>query len=123
MFCKSSDRDFNSPSSLILDGRLRMILEQLGVSKFFAHVFVSSEIGADQTRSEIFRRALKFVSLETHQSLHAGDDQSVIGKQRRPRDYRFSAGPTEKLPARSARDPVAAVYLSRRSLAEADDRR
>src|SRR6266513_11075 len=56
------------------DGRLRMILEQLGVSKFFAHVFVSSEIGADKPDPEIFRRALKFGSLEPHQVLHAGDD-------------------------------------------------
>ena len=56
------------------DGRLRMILEQLGVSKFFIHVFVSSEIGADKPDPEIFRRALKFGSLEPDQVLHAGDD-------------------------------------------------
>ena len=43
------------------DGRLRMILEHLGVSKFFSHVFVSSELGADKPDPEIFRRALKFM--------------------------------------------------------------
>jgi putative hydrolase of the HAD superfamily len=56
------------------DGRLRMILEQLGISKFFTHVFVSSEIGADKPDPEIFRRALKFIALEPNQVLHAGDD-------------------------------------------------
>jgi putative hydrolase of the HAD superfamily len=56
------------------DGRLRMILEHLGISKFFRHVFVSSEIGADKPDREIFRRALKFVGFEANQVLHAGDD-------------------------------------------------
>jgi putative hydrolase of the HAD superfamily len=56
------------------DGRLRMILEHLGVSKFFTHVFVSSEIGADKPDPEIFRRALRFIDLAPAQVLHAGDD-------------------------------------------------
>ena len=56
------------------DGRLRMILEHLGISKFFTHVFVSSEIGADKPDPEIFRRALKFIDLEPEQVLHVGDD-------------------------------------------------
>lgn len=56
------------------DGRLRMILEQLGISKYFPHVFISSEIGADKPDPEIYRRALKFVALEPDQVLHVGDD-------------------------------------------------
>jgi putative hydrolase of the HAD superfamily len=56
------------------DGRLRMILEQLGISKFFSHVFVSSEIGADKPDPEIFRRALKFIDLNPDQVMHVGDD-------------------------------------------------
>jgi putative hydrolase of the HAD superfamily len=56
------------------DGRLRMILEQLGISRFFRHVFVSSELGADKPDSLIFRRALKFIDLEPDQVLHVGDD-------------------------------------------------
>ena len=56
------------------DGRLRMILEQLGISKFFSQVFVSSEIGADKPDPEIFHRALKFVHLPPEQILHVGDD-------------------------------------------------
>src|SRR5205823_6501574 len=56
------------------DGRLRMILEQLGISKFFSFVFVSSEIGADKPDPEIFRRAVKFMGLEPRKVLHVGDD-------------------------------------------------
>jgi putative hydrolase of the HAD superfamily len=56
------------------DGRLRMILEHLGISKFFKHVFVSSEIGADKPDPEIFQRALRFSGFDADQVLHAGDD-------------------------------------------------
>ena len=56
------------------DGRLRLILEHLGISKFFGHVFVSSEIGADKPDPEIYRRALKFVNLKPDQVLYVGDD-------------------------------------------------
>ena len=56
------------------DGRLRLILEHLGISKFFRHVFVSSELGADKPDPEIYRRALKFVDLKPNEVLHVGDD-------------------------------------------------
>ena len=56
------------------DGRLRLILEHLGISKYFQHVFVSSEIGADKPDAEIFRRALKFMNLPAKKVLHVGDD-------------------------------------------------
>jgi len=56
------------------DGRLRMILEQLGISKFLSFVFVSSEIGADKPDPEIFRRALRFADFSPNDVLHVGDD-------------------------------------------------
>ena len=56
------------------DGRLRFILEQLGISKFFAHIFISSEIGADKPDPKIYRRALKFMNLKPDQVLYVGDD-------------------------------------------------
>lgn len=56
------------------DGRLRMILEHLGLSKYFAHVFLSSELGADKPDPEIYRRALRFSGKRPNESLHAGDD-------------------------------------------------
>ena len=56
------------------DGRLRFILDHLGISKFFTHIFISSEIGADKPDPEIFRRALRVVDLPSDQVLHVGDD-------------------------------------------------
>ena len=51
-----------------------MILEQLGVSQFFSHVFLSSELGADKPDPLIFRRALKFSRFAPNETLHVGDD-------------------------------------------------
>ena len=56
------------------DGRLRMILEHLGVSKYFSHVFLSSELGADKPDPLIYRRALHLIRLAPNETLHAGDD-------------------------------------------------
>ena len=56
------------------DGRLRVILERLGISKYFGHIFVSSEIGADKPDPEIFHRALKVLRLQPGDVLHVGDD-------------------------------------------------
>jgi putative hydrolase of the HAD superfamily len=56
------------------DGRLRFILWHLGIAKYFDHVFVSSELGADKPDPEIFRRALKLIHLSPDQILHVGDD-------------------------------------------------
>ncbi len=56
------------------DGRLRMILEHLGLSKYFSHIFISSELGVDKPDPEIFRRSLKFATLEATDVLHVGDD-------------------------------------------------
>jgi putative hydrolase of the HAD superfamily len=56
------------------DARLRMIFEHLGVSKFFSHVFLSSELGADKPDPEIYRRALKLAGLQPNETLHVGDD-------------------------------------------------
>jgi putative hydrolase of the HAD superfamily len=66
------------------DGRLHFILEHLGVSKFFKHVFISSELGADKPDPEIFRRAIKVVGLSANQVLHAGDDPE--------RDWKAASG-------------------------------
>jgi putative hydrolase of the HAD superfamily len=56
------------------DGRLRLILQNLGISKYFAHVFISSELGADKPEPQIFRRALKAMHLDANDVLHVGDD-------------------------------------------------
>ncbi len=57
------------------DGRLRMILEQLAISKFFDAVVISSEIGADKPDPFIYRRALELSGgVAPNESLHVGDD-------------------------------------------------
>jgi putative hydrolase of the HAD superfamily len=56
------------------DGRLRVILEHLGVSKFFGHVFLSSELGADKPDPEIYRRALQLSGARPNETIHVGDD-------------------------------------------------
>jgi putative hydrolase of the HAD superfamily len=56
------------------DGRLRFILQNLGISKYFANVFISSELGADKPDREIFRRALTIMHLDANEVLHVGDD-------------------------------------------------
>ena len=56
------------------DGRLRIILERLGVSQFFRHVFVSSELGYDKPDPAIFRAAIALENFPAHEILHVGDD-------------------------------------------------
>jgi len=56
------------------DGRLRVIFEHLGLTKFFAHVFLSSELGSDKPDPEIFRRALALSDARPNETLHVGND-------------------------------------------------
>ena len=56
------------------DGRLRVILERLGVTQFFSHIFLSSELGADKPDPLIYERALKLSGLAPNETLHVGDD-------------------------------------------------
>jgi putative hydrolase of the HAD superfamily len=51
-----------------------MILEHLGLSKYFAHVYLSSELGADKPDPEIYRRGLRLSRKRPNETLHAGDD-------------------------------------------------
>src|SRR5688572_1648682 len=90
------------------DGRLRMILENLGVSKFFSHVFLSSELGADKPDPEIFRRALRLSNARPEEVLHVGDDPVRDGEAAR------SAGLTVlqlERPKNSLRDLLASLKL------------
>ncbi len=56
------------------DGRLRLIIEHLSISKYFRHVFLSSELGADKPDPLIYRRALEMTGFSPNEVLHAGDD-------------------------------------------------
>lgn len=56
------------------DGRLRMVLEQFGISKFFTLIAISSEVGADKPDPLIFQRALELAEVAAAEALHVGDD-------------------------------------------------
>ena len=56
------------------DGRFRTIADQLGISRFFRHVVISSEVGADKPDPLIFQRALEIAGVTAAEALHAGDD-------------------------------------------------
>ncbi len=56
------------------DGRLRVILERLGISHYFSSLVISSEIGADKPDPLIFQRALELNNIAAQEALHVGDD-------------------------------------------------
>ena len=56
------------------DGRLRVILGHLALTRYFRHVFISSELGADKPDPLIYRRALEVSGLDPSEVMHAGDD-------------------------------------------------
>ena len=51
-----------------------MILEQLGISKFFSALAISSEVGADKPNPFIFQRAAELCGVAPNEALHVGDD-------------------------------------------------
>jgi putative hydrolase of the HAD superfamily len=56
------------------DGRLRLILQHLSISKFLNQIFISSELGADKPDPKIYRRAVNLMNLHPNEVLHVGDD-------------------------------------------------
>ena len=90
------------------DGRLRLILQQLNISKFFSRLFISSELGADKPDPEIYRRAVNLMNLHPNEVLHVGDDPQ--------RDWEAAAGAGLQVfrlarPNNSLRDLLAILKL------------
>jgi putative hydrolase of the HAD superfamily len=56
------------------DGRLRPILDLLGICHHFSHLVISSEIGADKPDPWIFASALHTADVAPEEALHVGDD-------------------------------------------------
>lgn len=91
------------------DGRLRLILEHLGISRYFHHVFISSELGADKPDPLIFRRALRVAGFAASEVMHIGDDPE--------RDWKAAEGAGLRVfrlqrPETSLRDLAALVCKS-----------
>ena len=71
---KQLQKDFQLAVISNFDGRLRFILQHLGISNYFSYIFISSELGADKPDPEIFCRALKGMNLSADGVVHVGDD-------------------------------------------------
>ena len=56
------------------DGRLRAILQHLGIAHYFQPIVISSEVGADKPDRWIFQHALEMAGLPPGAALHVGDD-------------------------------------------------
>lgn len=56
------------------DGRLRFILEHLAIAKYFRHIFLSSELGADKPDPLIYQLALEVSGFAPNEVMHVGDD-------------------------------------------------
>jgi putative hydrolase of the HAD superfamily len=56
------------------DHRLRLILDQLGLSVFFRNIIISSEVGAEKPHSWIFEESVRRLGLPPQEILHVGDD-------------------------------------------------
>jgi len=56
------------------DGRLRLILRHLAIAKYFRHIFLSSELGADKPNPLIYERALACSGFFPNEVIHVGDD-------------------------------------------------
>ncbi len=56
------------------DRRLFSNLEDIGISAYFDHVTISSEVGADKPHGRIFERALATFAVDAAEALHVGDD-------------------------------------------------
>ena len=65
-----------STSSAVIsnfDGRLRRVLDDLGVSARFEGLFISSELGCESPIAQFFD-TLEFMNAEPARCIHAGDD-------------------------------------------------
>jgi putative hydrolase of the HAD superfamily len=56
------------------DGRLRRVLDHLGVLGRFESLFISSELGCEKPDRAIFLTALEFMKAKPARCIHAGDD-------------------------------------------------
>jgi len=56
------------------DSRLRVVLHHLGIAKYFRHIFLSSELGADKPDPLIYQRTLELGGFRAEEVMHVGDD-------------------------------------------------
>ncbi len=61
------------------DRRLYAVFDGLGLTRFFDHIVISSEVGADKPDPFIFRYALEKFGISPQDALHVGDDPKRDG--------------------------------------------
>lgn len=55
------------------DSRLHRVLEEVGLRPYFAHIFISSEMGAEKPDLRVFRAVEKALNISPESCLHIGD--------------------------------------------------
>lgn len=91
------------------DGRLRPILENLGMLDFFEKHFLSCEIRASKPDPEIFRTAAEKLGLPPQSILHVGDDPECDGNGAQEAGFQhFRVGKT----GRPIRELIAELSLA-----------
>ena len=61
------------------DRRLYTVFDELGLTGFFDHIIISSEVGADKPDPFIFRCALEKFGISPQEAMHVGDDPKRDG--------------------------------------------
>jgi putative hydrolase of the HAD superfamily len=90
------------------DGRLRVILQDLGIASYFDHWIISSEVGADKPAPFIYECALEMAGVAPAEALHVGDDPE--GDWQAAADVGLHVFPLDR-PTNSLRDLLAVLPL------------
>jgi putative hydrolase of the HAD superfamily len=66
--------DFTLAVMSNFDGRLRSVLNHLGLNALFSEIIISSEVGAEKPHPWIFEETARRLALAPEEILHVGDD-------------------------------------------------
>ena len=75
--------DFTSASLSNWDDRLRALLDEVGLARYFDSMTISCEIGVEKPNAEIFLAALRAAGATASQAVHVGDsyEEDVRGAE------------------------------------------
>lgn len=59
------------------DERLRPLLEEIGLARYFDSMTISCEVGAEKPDAKIFQSALRTASVGVNQAVHVGDSDEA----------------------------------------------
>lgn len=99
-------RDFTLAVMSNFDGRLRSVLNHLGLNRFFREIIISSEVGAEKPHPWIFQETSRRLGLAPDEILHVGDDPDADWRGAADAGYQVFE---LKRPSNSLRDLVVCV--------------